>query len=204
MEKILEEIKNYRLVPVVAIKNIEDAIPTMEALINGGLPVAEITYRTSCAKDAIKACVEKFPNALIGAGTVINESQAEEAISLGVKFIVSPGLSEKVAAVCKKHGVPYLPGCVTPTEIMKALDLGLTTIKFFPASNYGGVKTIKALSGPFPQITIMPTGGVNEDNVMEYLACKNIIACGGSFMMKGSFEEIEEKTRQAMKLVKGE
>ena len=203
MENVLEEICHYRLVPVVAINKIEDAIPTMEALVKGGLPVAEITYRTACAKDAIKLAVEKFPEALIGAGTVINAAQAEEAISLGVKFIVSPGLSKEVAKVCKDHNVPYLPGCVTPTEIMEALELGINVIKFFPASNYGGLKTIKALNGPFPQVTFMPTGGVNEENVLEYLAYPHIIACGGSFMMKGSFEEIEEKTKKAVELVKG-
>lgn len=203
MENVLEEIRHYRLVPVVAINKIEDAIPTMEALVKGGLPVAEITYRTACAKDAIKLAVEKFPEALIGAGTVINAAQAEEAISLGVKFVVSPGLSEEVAKVCKDHNVPYLPGCVTPTEIMEALELGINVIKFFPASNYGGLKTIKALNGPFPQVTFMPTGGVNEENVLEYLAYPHIIACGGSFMMKGSFEEIEEKTKKAVELVKG-
>lgn len=203
MENVLEEIRHYRLVPVVAINKIEDAIPTMEALVKGGLPVAEITYRTACAKDAIKLAVEKFPEALIGAGTVINAAQAEEAISLGVKFIVSPGLSKEVAKVCKDHNVPYLPGCVTPTEIMEALELGINVIKFFPASNYGGLKTIKALNGPFPQVTFMPTGGVNEENVLEYLAYPHIIACGGSFMMKGNFEEIEEKTKKAVELVKG-
>ena len=195
MENVLEEIRHYRLVPVVAINKIEDAIPTMEALVKGGLPVAEITYRTACAKDAIKLAVEKFPEALIGAGTVINADQAEEAISLGVTFIVSPGLSKEVAKVCKAHNVPYLPGCVTPTEIMEALELGINVIKFFPASNYGGLKTIK--------VTFMPTGGVNEENVLEYLAYPHIIACGGSFMMKGSFEEIEEKTKKAVELVKG-
>lgn len=203
MENVLEEIRHYRLVPVVAINKIEDAIPTMEALVKGGLPVAEITYRTACAKDAIKLAVEKFPEALIGAGTVINAAQAEEAISLGVKFVVSPGLSKEVTKVCKAHNVPYLPGCVTPTEIMEALELGINVIKFFPASNYGGLKTIKALNGPFPQVTFMPTGGVNEENVLEYLAYPHIIACGGSFMMKGSFEEIEEKTKKAVELVKG-
>lgn len=203
MENVLEEIRHYRLVPVVAINKIEDAIPTMEALVKGGLPVAEITYRTACAKDAIKLAVEKFPEALIGAGTVINAAQAEEAISLGVKFVVSPGLSKEVAKVCKTHNVPYLPGCVTPTEIMEALELGINVIKFFPASNYGGLKTIKALNGPFPQVTFMPTGGVNEENVLEYLAYPHILACGGSFMMKGSFEEIEEKTKKAVELVKG-
>ncbi len=203
MENVLEEIRHYHLVPVVAINKIEDAIPTMEALVKGGLPVAEITYRTACAKDAIKLAVEKFPEALIGAGTVINAAQAEEAISLGVKFVVSPGLSKEVAKVCKVHNVPYLPGCVTPTEIMEALELGINVIKFFPASNYGGLKTIKALNGPFPQVTFMPTGGVNEENVLEYLAYPHIIACGGSFMMKGSFEEIEEKTKKAVELVKG-
>ena len=203
MENVLEEIRHYRLVPVVAINKIEDAIPTMEALVKGGLPVAEITYRTACAKDAIKLAVEKFPEALIGAGTVINAAQAEEAISLGAKSVAPPGLSTEAPKASTAHTAPYLPGCVTPTEIMEALELGINVIKFFPASNYGGLKTIKALNGPFPQVTFMPTGGVNEENVLEYLAYPHIIACGGSFMMKGSFEEIEEKTKKAVELVKG-
>lgn len=201
---ILEQIKNYKLVPVVVLNKVEDALPTMEALVKGGLPVAEVCFRTEAARESIEIIVKNYPDALVGAGTVINKEQCEDAIKAGAKFIVSPGLSEEVNEVCVKHNIPYLPGVVTPTEIMKAISLGITTLKFFPASNFGGLKTIKALCSAFPQIKIMPTGGVSEDNVLEFLSFDKIIACGGSWMMKGSFEEIEAKTASAVRLVRGE
>lgn len=201
---ILEQIKNYKLVPVVVLNKVEDALPTMEALVKGGLPVAEVCFRTEAARESIEVIVKNYPDALVGAGTVINKEQCEDAIKAGAKFIVSPGLSEEVNEVCVKHNIPYLPGVVTPTEIMKAISLGITTLKFFPASNFGGLKTIKALCSAFPQIKIMPTGGVSEDNVLEFLSFDKIIACGGSWMMKGSFEEIEAKTASAVRLVRGE
>ena len=147
--------------------------------------------------------VEHYPDALIGAGTVINAQQCEDAISVGAKFIVSPGLSAEVNEVCVKHNVPYLPGVVTPTEIIAAISLGITTLKFFPASNYGGLKTIKSLCAAFPQVKFMPTGGIDASNIMEYLEFNKIVACGGSWMMKGTFEEIEKKTREVVELVGG-
>ena len=174
-----------RVVPVVVIQKLEDTIPTLEALCEGGVPVAEITFRTACAADAIREGVKAFPNMCIGAGTVINAKQAKEAIAAGATFIVSPGLSVEVAEVCKEENIPYLPGCVTPTEIMQAISLGLTTLKFFPANVYGGLSAIKALSAPFPQIRFLPTGGVDLSNINEFLACDKIAAVGGSFMMKG-------------------
>lgn len=198
-----EKLEELRVIPVVAINKIEDTIPLMKALVEGGLPAAEITFRTECAPEAIKLAIERFPDAYIGAGTVINKEQAEKAVELGCKFIVSPGLSEEVAQVCKEHNVVYLPGCVTPTEIMKAISLGIKVVKFFPASNYGGLTTIKALSGPFNQIKFMPTGGISDKNILEYLACDKIIACGGSWMVKGTPEEVLEKTKEAVALVKG-
>lgn len=201
---VLEGIKKYKLVPVVVLNSVEEALPTMEALISGGLPVAEVCFRTECAKDSIKLLSEKYPEALIGAGTVINKKQCEEAITSGAKFIVSPGLSKEVFEVCKKNNVPYLPGVVTPTEIMEALSLGLTTLKFFPASNYGGLKTIKALSSAFRNAEFMPTGGIDESNILEYLSFNKIIACGGSFILKGSYEDIKNKTKATMKLIRGE
>lgn len=198
-----EKLEELRVIPVVAINKIENTIPLMKALVEGGLPAAEITFRTECAPEAIKLAIETFPDAYIGAGTVINKEQAEKAVELGCKFIVSPGLSEEVAQVCKEHNVVYLPGCVTPTEIMKAISLGIKVVKFFPASNYGGLTTIKALSGPFNQIKFMPTGGISDKNILEYLACDKIIACGGSWMVKGTPEEVLEKTKEAVALVKG-
>ena len=204
MDNVLQKIEQMRLVPVVTIQRIENADEMLGALVAGGLPVAEICFRTDCAEEAIKLAVKKYPDMLVGAGTVINKEQCERAIKAGAKFIVSPGLSEEVAEVCKEKDVPYLPGIVTPTEIMKALSLRLTNLKFFPAGNFGGLKTIKALSAAFPQVRFMPTGGVSLENMNEYLSFPKIFACGGSWMMKGSAEEIEQKTRAAVAAAKGE
>ncbi len=201
-EQLIEKIRRTRIVPVVVLNSVEETLPKMQALINGGLPCAEITFRTPCAAEAIALAVKTYPDMLIGAGTVINREQCERAIEAGSKFIVSPGFSEEVADCCKKHGLLYLPGVVTPTEAMAAIAKGLTVLKFFPASNYGGLKTIKAICAAFPYIKIMPTGGISADNILEYLACDKIIACGGSWMMSGTPAEIEEKTRAAVELVK--
>ncbi len=200
-EQLIEKIRRTRIVPVVVLNSVEETLPKMQALINGGLPCAEITFRTPCAAEAIALAVKTYPDMLIGAGTVINREQCERAIEAGSKFIVSPGFSEEVADCCKEHGLLYLPGVVTPTEAMPVAK-GLTVLKFFPASNYGGLKTIKAICAAFPYIKIMPTGGISADNILEYLACDKIIACGGSWMMSGTPAEIEEKTRAAVELVK--
>lgn len=177
-----------RVIPVVVIKDLKDVEPTLRALNDGGIHCAEITFRTECAAQAIAMGVKAFPDMNIGAGTVINAEQAETAVKAGAKFIVSPGLSVGVAEVCKTNGLPYYPGCVTPTEIMQALDLGINVIKFFPAGVYGGLKALKALSGPFPQVKFIPTGGVDLTNLAEYLAFDKIYAVGGSFMMKGDIQ----------------
>ncbi len=177
-----------KVVPVVVLNDEADAKRQLSALAEH-LPVAEITFRTDYAEDGIKYCAKNFPNIYVGAGTVINAEQAERAVRAGARFIVSPGLSEKVAAVCKRAGVDYLPGCVTPMEIEAALELGITTVKFFPAQVYGGLKAIKALSAPFPQVRFVPTGGVDEANLAEYLACDRIAFVGGSWMMKGDIAE---------------
>ena len=201
-EQLIQQIKQTKIVPVVVLNSIEETLPKMQALKNGGLPCAEITFRTPCAAEAIALAVKTFPDMLIGAGTVINRDQCEKAIAAGSKFIVSPGFSAEVADCCKEHGMLYLPGIVTPTEAMAAIAKGLTTLKFFPASNYGGLKTIKAICAAFPYLQIMPTGGISADNIKEYLAYDKIIACGGSWMMSGTPEEIEAKTRAAVELVK--
>ena len=180
-----ELLNQYKVVPVVVIKEIDEAIPTLSALCEGGLPIAEITFRTACAAEAIALGVKTFPDMCIGAGTVINAEQAQRAIDAGAKFIVSPGLSAEVAEVCRAANIPYIPGCATPTEIMQAISLGMTTVKFFPANVYGGLNAIKALSAPFPQVTFLPTGGVDLSNIKEFLAFDKIVAVGGSFMMKG-------------------
>ena len=173
-----------RLIPVVVIKNLDDTEKILAALKKDGINCAEITFRTACAKEAIALAVEKFPDMDVGAGTVINGRQCVEALNAGAKFIVSPGLSVEVAEICKANDVPYYPGCVTPTEIMQALDLGITTVKFFPANVYGGLKALKALSAPFPQVKFIPTGGVNRENLDEFLAFDKVAAVGGSFFVE--------------------
>ncbi|MBR3805040.1 MAG: bifunctional 4-hydroxy-2-oxoglutarate aldolase/2-dehydro-3-deoxy-phosphogluconate aldolase [Clostridia bacterium] len=192
---------DVKVVPVVVINDIEETIPTLSAMCEGNLPVAEITFRTACAEEAIKLGVKTFPDMYIGAGTVINLDQCKKAINAGAKFIVSPGLSEEVAKYCKKKGVTYYPGCVTPTEIMKAIELGIEVVKFFPANVYGGLKAIKALAGPFKQIKFLPTGGVSLENLKEFLDYDKIFAVGGSWMMKG---DIKANCLAIDKVIKGE
>ncbi len=189
MKQAKDMFSEVKALPVVVIKDVSDTIPTLSALCEGGLPAAEITFRTACAAEAIKLGTEKFPDMYIGAGTVINGEQAKAAIAAGASFVVSPGLSAEVAEVCKAADVPYYPGCATPTEIMQAIALGITTVKFFPANVYGGLSAIKALAGPFPQVKFLPTGGVDLSNIREFLAFDKIVAVGGSFMMKGDIKE---------------
>ena len=179
-------------IPVVVIKELEEVDKILPALKANSINCAEITFRTACAAEAIKLASEKYPEMNIGAGTVINKEQCKAALRAGAKFIVSPGLSVDVAKVCKRKNVPYYPGCVTPTEIMEALDLGITTVKFFPANVYGGLKALKALSAPFPQIKFIPTGGVDRGNIDEFLAFDKVAAIGGSFFVKESLEKLEE------------
>lgn len=178
-----------KLIPVVVIKQLDETEKVLSALRNDGINCAEITFRTACAAEAIALACKLFPDMNVGAGTVINAEQCEEALKAGAKFIVSPGLSAAVAAVCKEHDVPYYPGCVTPTEIMAALDLGITTVKFFPANVYGGLKALKALSAPFPQIKFIPTGGVNRENLDEFLAFDKVAAVGGSFFVEEALKK---------------
>ncbi len=180
-----------KFIPVVVIKELSETDKILTALKNNDIHCAEITFRTACAAEAIEYASKNYPDMEIGAGTVINADQCEKAIKAGATFIVSPGLSADVARVCKEKGVPYYPGCVTPTEIMAALDLGITTVKFFPAGVYGGLKALKALSAPFPQIKFIPTGGVDRSNIDEFLAFDKITAIGGSFFVKESLEKME-------------
>ena len=192
-------INDFKFIPVVVINDINDTEKNLGGLCEGGLPCAEITFRTPCAADAIKLGKQLFPQMCIGAGTVINLDQCLKALEAGAEFIVSPGLCEEVAVYCVEKGIPYFPGCVTPTEIMKAISLGITTVKFFPAGIYGGLKAMKALAAPFPQIKFVPTGGVDMSNIAEYLAFDKIQAIGGSFIMKG---DIAENTRKLMEVIK--
>ncbi len=180
-----------KYVPVVVIKELSETDKILTALKNNGINTAEITFRTACAQEAIAYAVKNYPEMNIGAGTVINGEQCKAALKAGAQFIVSPGLSVEVAKICNKQNIPYYPGCVTPTEIMQALELGITTVKFFPANVYGGLKAMKALAGPFPQIKFIPTGGVDRSNIDEYLAWDKIAAVGGSFYVKEALEKME-------------
>ncbi len=182
-----------KFVPVVVIKELGETDKIMNALKNNGIHTAEITFRTACAAEAIALAVKNHPDMTIGAGTVINAEQCKAALAAGATFIVSPGLSAAVAEVCKENNIPYYPGCVTPTEIMQALDLGLTTLKFFPANVYGGLKALKALAAPFPQVNFIPTGGVDRSNMDEFLAFDRIAAIGGSFFVKEALDKMEAK-----------
>lgn len=208
MEKILTRVEANKIVPVVKLDSVEDAIPLSEALCAGGLPVAEITFRTEAAEESIRRVAAKFPEMFVGAGTIVNVEQAKRAIAAGATFLVSPGFSREVTEYALDNNVMIFPGICTPTEIMMALDYKLPVVKFFPAKQFGGLDTIKALAAPFPGIRFMPTGGVSEANILDFLAYEKIIACGGSWMVKdtlinsGNFSEIEKITRSAVELVK--
>ena len=180
-----------KFIPVVVIKELGETDKILTALKNSGIMCAEITFRTACAAEAIAYASANYPDMEIGAGTVINAEQCEAALAAGATFIVSPGLSPAVAKICTERGIPYYPGCVTPTEIMAALEFGITTVKFFPANIYGGLKALKALSAPFPQVKFIPTGGVDRSNIDEFLAFDKIAAIGGSFFVKEALEKME-------------
>ena len=182
-----------KFVPVVVIKELGETDKILTALKNNDIHTAEITFRTACAAEAIAYARKNYPEMSIGAGTVINADQCRAALAAGAQFIVSPGLSVTVAEICKENNIPYYPGCVTPTEIMQALELGITTVKFFPANVYGGLQALKALSAPFPQVKFIPTGGVDRSNIDEFLAFDKVAAIGGSFFVKEALDKMEEK-----------
>ncbi len=191
-----ERLKKAGIVPTVVIDDVKDALPTAKALLDGGIDVMEITFRTAAAAASIKEVADNCPEMLVGAGTVVNLDQAKEAVACGAKFIVSPGFDKETVCWCIENGVSVVPGCITPTEIMAAMKLGLSILKFFPSNVYGGLKAMKALSGPFGSVKFMPTGGVNGDNVAEYLAAPFIHAVGGSWICTkadiaaGNFDKI--------------
>jgi len=208
IDNVLDRIAQCKIVPVVKIDDVQDTLPLMKALKDGGIMSAEITFRTAVGPDSLALAAKSCPDMLIGAGTVINAEQATKAVSLGAAFVVGPGFSKEVADVCREAGVLYLPGVVTPTEVMMAVAEGLKVVKFFPAENYGGVKTIKALAGPFPQLKFMPTGGISAENIKGYFDSGKVIACGGSWMVKDSlikakeFDKITALSKEAMEVVK--
>lgn len=209
MKSILEKIQSIGVIPVVKIDNVEDAVPLAGALCDGGLQCAEVTFRTAAAKKAISEMVQAYPNMLVGAGTVLNTKQVDEAIEAGAKFIVSPGLNSKVVEYCIEKKILIIPGCSNPSDVEEAIQLGLDVVKFFPAEAAGGLKMIKAMSAPYGNIKFMPSGGINIKNLEEYLAFNKIIACGGTWMVtpelieEGNFEKIKKLTREAVEKMLG-
>jgi len=201
-----QKVLNLRIIPVVAIHDAQNANPLADALIEGGLPSAEITFRTEAALDAI-SCMAKRGDMLVGAGTVLKVEQARRAVDSGACFIVSPGFNPKVVQYCVENHIPVTPGTSTPTDIVRAIVFGLDVVKFFPAEAFGGVKTLKAISAPFGIMRFIPTGGIGPHNLIAYLSLPNIPACGGSWMVKsdliskGKFTEIIRLTHEAMDLV---
>ena len=208
MHEVLKKIQEIGIVPVVVLDDAKDAAPLAKALIDGGLPCAEVTFRTEAAEECIRIMADKFPEMLVGAGTVLTTEQVDRAIAAGAKFIVSPGLNPKVVKYCVEKNIPITPGIITPSEMEQAIELGLEVVKFFPAESFGGLKTIKSMAAPYNKMMFMPTGGINPENVKEYLKFDKILACGGSWMVagnlvkEGKFDEIAKLVAEAKEIVK--
>lgn len=209
MYEILEEISHMGIVPVIALDRTEDAPALAKALCDGGLPCAEVTFRTAAAEESIRIMTSAFPDMLVGAGTVLTTEQAERAVNAGARFIVSPGLNPKVVRYCVEREIPVIPGCANPSDIEQAIELGLEVVKFFPAEAAGGLAMIKAMAAPYVNMKFMPTGGINASNLNDYLAFDRVVACGGSWMVKktdiqeGNFEQITALTKQAVATMLG-
>ena len=208
MKYIFERIKEIGIVPVVVLEDAKDAEPLGAALCEGGLPCAEVTFRTEAAEDSIRIMSEKFPDMLVGAGTVLTTAQVDRAVAAGAKFIVSPGLNPRIVKYCVEKNIPICPGCVSPSDIEQALENGLEVVKFFPGEAAGGLPMIKAMAAPYVGVMFMPTGGIKPSNVKSYLEYDRILACGGSWMVpgdlvkQGKFNEITELTKEAVEIVK--
>ena len=208
MTEMMNQLKKIGIIPVVVLNDVKDALPLAEKLMQGGLPCAEVTFRTAAAEESIRRMAKAYPDMLIGAGTVLTTDQADRAIDAGAKFIVSPGFNPKVTEHVLKKGMPMTPGVCTPTEIEAAMSLGLDVLKFFPAEPSGGLSMIKAVCAAYVNLQIMPTGGINAQNVRDYLKYDKIVACGGSWMVSGAlikegrFDEIERLVREAAGIVK--
>ncbi len=209
MNDVIKKLSTIGIVPVIKIDDVEKAVPLAKALKEGGLPCAEVTFRTAQGEEAIRRIAKADPDVLVGAGTVLTTDQVDRAIDAGAKFVVSPGLNPKVVAYCLEKNMPIVPGCANPSDIEQALELGLDVVKFFPAEQAGGLDYIKAVSAPYPGLKFMPTGGISEKNLNSYLAFNKIVACGGSWMVKadlineGKFDEITALTRGAVNAMLG-
>ena len=209
MNEVLSKIQMMGIVPVIKLDDAKDAVPLAKALCDGGLPCAEVTFRTAAAEESIRLMREAFPDMLIGAGTVLTTEQVDLAVNAGATFIVSPGLNPKVVGYCVERDIPITPGCATPSDIEAAIELGLEVVKFFPAEAAGGLSMIKAMSAPYVNMKFMPTGGVNSANLTSYLDFPKIIACGGSWMVKADlvkaaeFDKITQLTKEAVTMMLG-
>jgi len=209
MDEMFQKIHGMGIVPVIALENVEDAAPLAKALSAGGLPIAEVTYRTSCAHDVLFEMKKACPDMLVGAGTVLTKEQVDSALDAGAQFIVSPGLNPEIVKYCQKKGIPIIPGTSNPSDIELALSLDLKFVKLFPAEQLGGLKMIQALSAPYTQVRFMPTGGVNAKNINDYLSHPKVLACGGTWMIdkqalkEKDFKKIESLTREAVNIMLG-
>jgi len=206
MKTIEESFYEFGVVPVVVLDDAKDALPLAEALTKGGLPCAEVTFRTQAAEESIRLMSEKYPDMLVGAGTVLTTEQVDRAVLAGAKFIVSPGFDGEIVDYCLKKDIPVFPGCVTPSEVAQAVKRGLKVVKFFPAEQAGGIAMIKAMAAPYTMVKFMPTGGISAKNLKDYLSFSKILCCGGSWMVKsdlikaGEFDKICELTKEAKEL----
>lgn len=206
MNTVIEKFSAFGIIPVVVLEKTKDAAPLAKALTEGGLPCAEVTFRTDTAEESIKIMASEYPDMFVGAGTVLTIEQVDRAVAAGAKFIVSPGFDLEIVDYCLSKEIPVFPGCVTPSEVAQAVKRGLKVVKFFPAEQFGGVATIKAIAAPYVGLKFMPTGGINAKNLESYLSCDKIVACGGSWMVKGDlikagkFDEIKAMTEEAVKL----
>lgn len=207
MSNVSETIHKMGVVPVVVLNDAKDAAPLAKALCEGGLPCAEVTFRTEAAEESIRIMTTEYPDVFVGAGTVLTIEQVDRAVAAGAKFIVSPGFDPEIVDYCLSKDIPVYPGCITPSEVAQAVKRGLKVVKFFPAEQFGGVSTIKALAAPYVGVKFMPTGGVNAKNLESYLSCDKIVACGGSWMVKGDlvkegkFDDIKNLVKEAVQLV---
>lgn len=206
MKTIAEQFYEYGVVPVVVLEEAKDALPLAKALVEGGLPCAEVTFRTEAAEESIRLMSEKYPEMLVGAGTVLTTKQVDRAAAAGAKFIVSPGFDPEIVDYCLEKKIPVFPGCITPSEVAQAVKRGLEVVKFFPAEQAGGVVMIKAMAAPYTMVKFMPTGGISAKNLKDYLSFGKILCCGGSWMVKGDmirngeFDKIRELTKEAVEL----
>jgi len=205
---MFEQLRKIGIIPVAVLDDANDADALADALCDGGLPCAEVTFRTSAAEETIRIMAKNYPEMLVGAGTVLTREQVDRAVGAGAKFIVAPGLNPDTVRYCMEKGIPVVPGVQTPSEIEQGLAFGLNVLKFFPAEPAGGLKMIKAIAAPYTTVSFMPTGGISAANVRDYLAYDRIIACGGSWMVKkdlvnsGDFAKIKELTREAAEIVR--